>query len=103
MPANRLGLATPAGIDLRQVNLIAAGAGVDEGIEQHRRCHGLDQETVEQRRLGGAALRQHLTAMRGDHQDHGRRARQLQFADAQAGLPAVQAGHLPVDEHRMAS
>jgi hypothetical protein len=41
---------------MRRVRLLVAGPGINHGVKQHRCGDGLDQEAVQQRLLGGAAL-----------------------------------------------
>ena len=72
---------------------------IDDGVVEHRRGHRFDQKAVHPRLFLVAALRQHVAAMGRDH-DQQRRLEDLSaVTDLLAGLPAVQARHLPVDEN----
>ena len=76
-------------------------ACVGHSVEQHRRRDRLDKEAVQQRLLLRAALGQHLAAVGGDHDDERGFANAWNLTQSQAGSPAVQVGHLPVDQHHL--
>ena len=84
---------------LLRLDLLAVSPeGHDRRVEEDRGRHGLDEDILEAAVLG---LLEHLfAAIGGDHDQVGRHL-SGQRQDALAGLDAVKAGHLPVDESNL--
>ena len=80
---------------------VGVSARIDDGVVEHRRRDRFDQIAVHQRLFLVAALRKHLAAMGCDHDQRRHLACLQRLTDQRAGLQAVQARHLPVDEDRI--